>query len=853
MRGIRGRRVVGPLLGCLLALTASAACASAAPGAALTIGLPLEPPNLDPTATTAEATEDVVYSNLFEGLTRVAEDGSVIAGLAQRWTISSDGLDYRFELRSGVRFHDGSPLTALDAKYSLDRARGRDSTNPLKDLLAAIDRVEVDGELGLRIHLSHPLADLLTYLGWGNLVVMSPLTSARAATLPVGTGPFRLRAWHKGDSIVLERFDGYWGRPARLARVTFRIVPDPSTALAALRAGDIDGFANFPAPESLAELAQDARFTVAVGSTEGETLLAMNNARAPFNDLRVRRALSQAIDRNAIIKGAMYGYGQPIGSHFPPHHPAYIDLTGRYPFDPAAARALLASAGFPHGFEVTLKLPPPYYARRSGEIIAAELAVIGVRARIENIEWAQWLEQVFKNRDFDLTVVSHTEPLDYDIYARPGYYFGYSNPAYNAVLEQLSRAREPAQRRQLLGEVQRTLADDAVNVFLFELPKLGVWRADLHGMWREAPVQGLDLTGAWLDAPAAAPRAGAANSGWPALLLAAAALVLLTAMALVRHVTPRYLAGRIASLALTLLAASVIIFILVSVLPGDPASYMMGLNASPAAIVALKREYGLDAGALRQYFSWLGALLHGDLGLSYTYRVPVTSLLRERLAVSAPLALYALALTVMIAFPLALAAASQARRRTGGALMGVAQLGLAIPNFWLGILLILVFAVQLHWAPAGGFPGWDAGLGAALGALTLPAIALAVPQGCVLARVLYAALREALAEDYVRTARAKGLTPRQALLRHALPNALIPVLTVVGLQFSFLIAGAVLVETVFSLPGVGRLILQATEQRDLIVVRSVVLLLVAAVVAVNFLVELASLVADPRLRRGPSS
>ena len=196
-----------------------------------------------------------------------------------------------------------------------------------------------------------------------------------------------------------------------------------------------------------------------------------------------------AIDRRAIITGAMYGHGQPIGSHFPPHDPAYVDLTGRYPFDPAAARALLREAGYPKGFAVTLRLPPPYYARRSGEIIASELGAIGIRVRIENVEWAQWLEQVFKNRDFDLTVVSHTEPMDYDIYARPGYYFGYHSATYDARLAELSRTRDEAARMRLLGDLQRQLADDCVNVFLFELPKLGVWRRDLHGLWRESPVQ----------------------------------------------------------------------------------------------------------------------------------------------------------------------------------------------------------------------------------------------------------------------------------------------------------------------------------------------------------------------------
>ncbi len=837
-------------LALLLAASVLPAVAFAAPGGSITIGIALEPPNLDPSATSAEATQDVLYANVFEGLTRIEEDGSVVPALARDWDVSADGLTYRFHLRAGVRFHDGTALTAEDVQFSLERARAEGSKNPLRDLLQPVKDVRVDNELTVTLELARPVAEILTYLGWGNLVILSPASVKSAATAPVGTGPFRFREWRKGDAIVLERNPNYWGVPALLERVTFRVVPDASTALAALLAGDVDAFSNFTSPESLAALAENPRFKVVVGSTEGETLLAVNNARPPFNDLRVRRALAYAIDRAAIIKGAMYGYGEPIGSHFPPHDPAYIDLTARYPFDPARARALLSEAGYARGFDVTLRLPPPYYARRSGEIIAAELGAVDIRVHIENIEWAQWLEQVFKNHDFDLSIVSHTEPMDYDIYARPGYYFGYHNPHYAALLDTLSRTRDPDSRRRLLGDVQRTIAEDSVNVFLFELPKLGVWRADLRGLWHEAPIQGIDVTRAYLDAPTASEREpGSAHL--PATLLAVAtfALFALGVVALRRHVSAYYLAGRVVSLTLTLLVASALIFLLVDVLPGDPATYMMGLNASPKAVAALRADYGLDAPAWRQYLEWLLGLVRGDLGTSYTYRVPVAELVAERLAVSLPLAVYALTLAVAVAVPIGLGAALNRGRRADRVLMSLAQVGLSVPNFWLGLLLILVFAVHLNWFAAGGFPGWAHGAGPALAALTLPAIALALPQGCILARVLRTSLGETLEEDYVRTARAKGLSPRAALLRHALPNALIPVLTVLGLQFSFLLAGAIIIETVFALPGLGRLIFQATAQRDLIVVRSVVLLLVAAVVLVNFTVELLYAVVDPRLRQ----
>jgi peptide/nickel transport system permease protein len=310
------------------------------------------------------------------------------------------------------------------------------------------------------------------------------------------------------------------------------------------------------------------------------------------------------------------------------------------------------------------------------------------------------------------------------------------------------------------------------------------------------------------------------------------------------------LARRFLGLLATLLAASVIVFVVMEVLPGDPAAVMLGVGAGEESLGALRRELGLDRPPVERYLLWLAALAQGDLGLSHTYRVPVLDLVSERVAVTFPLALIAMALTVAIAVPAGVLAAS-ARNRAGDiAISAVAQIGIAIPHFWFAMLLIIVFAVVLPWLPAGGFPGWDAGLRPALAALVLPAVALALPQAAILTRVTRSSMLDTIGEDYVRTARAKGLTRRAALWRHALANALIPVVTIMGLQFSFLISGTIIIENVFHLPGLGRLLFQAIAQRDLIVVREIVLLLAVAVVAVNFLVDLAYLVLDPRLRRG---
>jgi peptide/nickel transport system permease protein len=311
----------------------------------------------------------------------------------------------------------------------------------------------------------------------------------------------------------------------------------------------------------------------------------------------------------------------------------------------------------------------------------------------------------------------------------------------------------------------------------------------------------------------------------------------------------QYFLKRLLSLALSLLAASVVIFLALEVVPGDPAAYMLGLNAQEDTLAALREELGLTGSIFERYLGWAGGLLVGDFGVSYTYRTPVAGMIEDRLWVSLPLALYALTLSTLIAFPAGIWAAARRGSAVDASIMGVTQLGVAIPNFWFAMLMVLVFAINLRWFSAGGFPGWDAGFFAAMKALTLPAIALALPQASILARVMRSSLLDTLGEDFIRTARAKGLTRGQALWRHAVRNALIPVLTILGLQFSFLLAGAIIIENVFFLPGLGRLVFQSISARDLIVVESVVMLLVFAVIVVNFAVDMAYAWVDPRLRR----
>ena len=474
-----------------LALSTGAAFAQARTD--LVLGVVLELPHLDPTAGAAAAIDEIVYTNVFEGLTKIGPNGEVEPGLAESWSISDDGKVYTFKLRSGVKFHDGTDFTAEDVKFSLDRARGADSTNAQKVLFEPIENVEVVDPTTVRVTLKNPTGAFLYNMGWGDAVIVAPESADTNKDKPVGTGPFKFDNWAKGSAITIVKNPDYWREPVALEKAEFRIIPDAAAAIPALLAGDVHAFPNMPAGDALAQIQADPRFEVMIGSTEGETVLAINNKKPPFDDVKVRQAIAHALDKQAIIDGASSGIGTPIGSHFAPHHPAYVDLTGTYPYDVEKAKALLKEAGH-ESIKATLKLPPPPYARQGGEIVASQLRDVGIELEIIPLEWAQWLEQVFTNKDYDLSIVSHTEPNDIDIYARDDYYFQYQDPAFDQVIEELKVTSDEARRKELLGQAQKILAEDAAAGFLFQLPKVGVWDAKLEGLWENSPIQANDLT-----------------------------------------------------------------------------------------------------------------------------------------------------------------------------------------------------------------------------------------------------------------------------------------------------------------------------------------------------------------------
>lgn len=479
----------------LLALTGAASAKDT-----LTLGMVLEPTGLDPTAGAASAIREVTYANIYEGLVKIDPTGEVKPALAESWTISPDGLTYTFKLRSNAKFHDGTPFDCSIVKFSYERAVAPDSTNAQKGLFEPIAKTECPSSSTAVVTLKRPASNFLFSMGWGDAVMMAPNSVANNRTKPVGTGPFKFSRWVQGDRVELVKNPDYWGTPAKLSAVTFRFIADPSAATAAMMAGDIDAFPLFPAAEVLPQFKADKRFTVEVGTTQGKVILALNNTKAPFDNVKVRRALAHAIDRKQLVEAVNSGYGAPIGAHYTPADPGYVDLVGAYPYDPAKAKALLAEAGVKPGTTMTIHLPPPSYARRGGEVIAAFLTQVGLNVQLVPIEFPQWLDQVFRRSEFDATIIAHTEARDLDIYARDKYYFNYQSPEYKTLYKQFSETTDEKARLEIVGKLQRKLSEDEPNVFLYVLPKLGVWNSKVQGLAKNVAIPANDVTAvSWAD------------------------------------------------------------------------------------------------------------------------------------------------------------------------------------------------------------------------------------------------------------------------------------------------------------------------------------------------------------------
>ena len=461
---------------------------------AVVLAMALEPPGLDPTAGAASAIAEIVQYNIFETLTKINSDGTVSPLLAESWEVSPDLKTYTFKLKKGVKFQNGEPFNAIAVKFSFERAGSEKSTNKDKRTFASMDSVAAVDDYTVVILNKALDPDFLFLMGQATAIIVEPKSADTNATKPVGTGPFQLDNWAKGSSVSLKKWPDFRNASAiKLSKATFRFISDPAAQVAALLAGDVDAFPRVT-PRSVPQFKNNPKFQVVVSGSRAKTILAINNKKKPLNDVRVRRAIAAAIDRKAVIDGAGDGYGAPIGSHYVPGALGYVDTTGVNPFNVEKARALLSEAGVKTPLELTLTLPPPPYARQGGEVIAAQLAKIGIVAKIENVEWAQWLSGTYTNKNYDLTIISHVEPFDLGNFAKPGYYWGYESPKFNELFDKIQNSPRPADRAKLLGDAQRMIANDAVHAFLYQPQWITVANKNIKGLWKDMPVFVNDLS-----------------------------------------------------------------------------------------------------------------------------------------------------------------------------------------------------------------------------------------------------------------------------------------------------------------------------------------------------------------------
>ncbi|KEA64805.1 Dipeptide-binding ABC transporter, periplasmic substrate-binding component [Marinobacterium lacunae] len=471
----------------LICLLASAFTATASTRDDIRVGIQLEPPALDPTVTAAAAAGEITYGNVFEGLTMIDGQGQLIPRLASAWSLSSDGLVYTFTLRRDVQFHDGSPFNADVAAYSLRRIIGEGSLNPQKKWFEKISSIETSDRTTLLIHLHQPDSLLPFALALPAAVIVHPDSAATNAAKPIGTGPFRFKSWQKGNRVNLVRNGDYWGKNAILKAASFVFMRSSIGTENMLSEGLIDGLVSVT--RATAQFSQRPDYRVIPRRLENKLILAINNGRAPFDNLQVRRALSHAINRNGLLD--IYGDDvkpELIGSHLVPSHPAYVDLTKRYAYDPQLAHQMLTDAGVADGRLIKLSLPPTDYGRYGGVRIASDLEAVGFRVELEQVDWKQWLKKVFTDKDYDLTLIMHVEPMDMNIYARDDYYFNYDNTEFKAIWKRVLATRTPHDLNLMLGEAQRKLADDAVNVFLFRRPEENLMHRSLSGFWENSPI-----------------------------------------------------------------------------------------------------------------------------------------------------------------------------------------------------------------------------------------------------------------------------------------------------------------------------------------------------------------------------
>ena len=462
---------------------------------ALAVQTTAEPPGLDLTATPASATATVVFYNIQEALVKVDAQGRLVPWLAERWH-TTDNLNYTFFLKKGVRFHGGREMTADDVKFVLDRARNPETKHPHAKQYEDIATIHVRDPYTVTIALKRTNAMFLYNLARQGSVIYPREAVDQQKSQPIGTGPFMLERWDRGDRIVLKRNPEYHvkGLP-KLERVTFRFIPDANAALAALQAGDIDVMAFGLGPESVEIVRRAPNLQLIQGETTNDVILALNNSKKPFSDVRVRRAITHAIDKPEVVKGAMFGLGRVLGSNIDALNPYFVDMAKAVPHDVAKAKQLLSEAGYPNGFEAVLRVTPQYpYTVRTGEVLVEQLTKVGIRVKLEQIEWGQWLERVYKNADYDMTIIGHAEAWDAGNYANPKYYYRYDSPRFQAVFQESELTLDDKKRRELYAQLQKIMVDEAPVVWLYAYPRLVAAKKGVQGIWKDLPTPVMDLS-----------------------------------------------------------------------------------------------------------------------------------------------------------------------------------------------------------------------------------------------------------------------------------------------------------------------------------------------------------------------
>jgi peptide/nickel transport system substrate-binding protein len=486
-------RVMASVLAAAAVVLAATGTGDAAPSSTVTVGATLAPPSMDLTTDAAAGIPEVLLYNVYEGLVKLDRSGHIVPLLARSWSVSDNGRIYTFLLQKSAKFQNGDPFTASNVAFSLNRVLKPPNVNlpnPHADDMAPVQSVKAVSPYTVRITLKRRSNDWLYAMTGPAGIMLDPKAVATIATHPVGTGPYSFSSFVTSTSVSLVANPHYWGTPATVSRVDFRYYTDPTALVNAELAGDVDIIDNVQAPQLISRFADPSRYTVVKGLTNGKVLLSMNNSRAPLNKRLVRQAITYAINRPALIKTAYAGYGKLIGTHSSPADPWYLDLSNTYPYDPAKAKRLLAQAGYPKGFSITLSLPQIGYAVASARFIQSQLAQVGIKVKIQNMDFTLWLHQVFGAANYSMTIVAHVEARDLIKYADPGYYWRFDNKTVQRLIAAGDSAPSNAQWLSDYKEVERIITSQAVNDWLFLLPNLEVVRAGITGY----PTNGLSLS-----------------------------------------------------------------------------------------------------------------------------------------------------------------------------------------------------------------------------------------------------------------------------------------------------------------------------------------------------------------------